>query len=526
MHDRIRAAQSLIDLFRLTVRDHPQRVAVSTGGDHVTYAQLDEMSDAACRRILAAGPHSGDLVGVFVGRDLASIVSILGVMKAGSAYVPLDPSYPARRLSHLISDSKIGMIVRSPGAAPDVDVDGLVIVDPRVASPVPEGLAASALPRASAASDPAYVIYTSGSTGQPKGCVVTHGNVLALLDAALPLFDFTPDDRWALFHSLSFDFSVWELWGAFATGATVVCVPAATAQSAEDFIAFLDSEGVSVLNQVPSIFRYTLSVYRERPVPLPVRHLVFGGESVDLKDVAEFLALVPGGAPTVTNMYGITETTVHATFKRITSSDLVGAVRSPIGVPLPHFSIEIRDEHGGLVPDGQAGEMWVSGAGVADGYLNRPRLTAERFVEEAEDTACAARRFYRSGDLARRLPDGELEYLGRADHQVKLMGFRIELGEIEATLEQHPGVRDAVVLLTASRAGTPVLAACVVPTQAQVSGLTRELRSWAAGRVPRHMVPHLFHTVDTFPLTASGKTDRAAIKEAIENASAAPRNQS
>ncbi|WP_328545530.1 amino acid adenylation domain-containing protein [Streptomyces platensis] len=513
MRDRVLAAESLIDLFRMTVRDHPQSVAVSSGHERLTYAQLDEKSDAVCQRILDSQSGQADLVGVFVGRDIESIVSILGVMKTGAAYVPLDPTYPARRLSHLIGDSKIDTIVGSLEVRPEIDVHGLEIIDPREARPRRKNSRLAAPRCILAAGDPAYVIYTSGSTGQPKGCVVTHANVLALLGGALPLFDFTPGDRWALFHSLSFDFSVWELWGAFATGATVVCVPVGAAQSAEGFIDFLVSEEVSVLNQVPSIFRYTLSVYREVAVPLPVRHLIFGGESVDLKDVAEFLALTPDVPPAVTNMYGITETTVHATFKRITEQDLTGTVRSPIGRPLPHLGVEIRGECNEAVPDGQVGEMWLYGAGVADGYLNRAQLTAERFVEGP--TESDVRRYYRSGDLARRLPGGELEYLGRADHQVKLMGFRIELGEVEATLERHPNVRGAVALVTTSRTGAPVLSACVIPTQARPGDLARELRTWATGRVPRHMVPHLFHTVDSFPLTASGKTDRAAIAEAI-----------
>ncbi|MFJ8108743.1 amino acid adenylation domain-containing protein [Streptomyces sp. NPDC096132] len=514
MQGRILEFRSLIDLFRSTARRFPHKIAVSDGPESLTYAELDRRSDELSRKISCSRSRDARFVGLFVGRDIDSIVGILAVMKAGIAYVPLDPTYPPHRLKYLIDDSKVEAIVGPADAVSQIFVHDLEIISSRGEGDPAGGDPEEVLEHSLNPLDPAYVIYTSGSTGQPKGCVVTHSNVLSLLHGALPLFDFTPDDRWALFHSLSFDFSVWELWGALATGATVVCVPTGVVQSAHEFVEFLAAEEVTVLNQVPSIFRYMLDALKDSAMALPLRHLVFGGESVDLKDVGEFLALTPDGPPAVTNMYGITETTVHATFKRITDADLAGAVRSPIGRPLPHLGIEIRGEQREILPDGQVGEMWLFGGGLADGYLNRAQLTAERFVEES--SAAETRRYYRSGDLARYLPSGELEYVGRADEQVKIMGFRIELGEVEAVLQEHPAVQGAVAVVTRARTGTPILSACVVPAEGRSGDISRELRTWAAARMPRHMVPHLYHTVDSFPLTSSGKTDRNAVAEMIE----------
>ncbi|MEU8264344.1 AMP-binding protein [Micromonospora sp. NPDC048999] len=331
---------------------------------------------------------------------------------------------------------------------------------------------------------------------------MTHRNVTALLTAALPLFAVDERDRWSLFHSISFDFSVWELWGALASGATCVLVPDDAAASPAALVDFLARERITVLSQVPSVFRSLVLAHEQAGAPpLPLRHVVFGGESVDLGVIGHFAARMP--TVRLVNMYGITETTVHATFRELSPADLTGPVRSPIGMPLPHLSIDLRDEAGARVPDGQPGEMWVGGDGVAAGYLHRPDLTAERFV------TVDGRRCYRSGDLARRLPDGALEYLGRTDQQVKLRGFRIEPGEIEAVLRDHPQVRDAAVTVITTPAGGQFLTACVVATTDELP----DLRAHAARTLPRHMVPQRYVSVPELPLTPSGKLDRAALTD-------------
>lgn len=368
-------------------------------------------------------------------------------------------------------------------------------------------------PAAVVPGDTAYVIYTSGSTGHPKGCVISHGNVLALLRAALPLFDVDQDDRWSLFHSHAFDFSVWELWGALATGATAVLVRGQTAQLPHEFLDFLVRHRVTVLNQVPSVFRFLTMTYADsaRP-PLALRYLVFGGESVELDVTRAFLGHLSSPAPAVVNMYGITEITVHATAKVLTGADLDGAVRSPIGKALPHLTIDVRGEDLAPVAVGESGELWIAGAGVAAGYLDRPELTAQRFV--MLDTPEGPRRSYRTGDLARVLPDGELEFLGRNDQQVKLRGFRVELGEVEATLRTHDAVREVAATVITTAAGAQFLVACVVvagdPTP-DGAELAATLRAHARTGLPAHMVPDRYVVVPALPLTPSGKLDRGAL---------------
>ncbi len=462
---------SLPHVFSEVCAKRPDRVAVTAAGRELTYAELDAASDRLASSLVARGVRRGDLVGLKTGRTVETPAAILGILKAGAAYVPLDPAYPEDRLRMMIEDAGLEIVVDS------IPSDGEETVDVSIGP-----------------DDPAYVIYTSGSTGRPKGCVVTHGNVLALLEAALPLFDVGADDRWTLFHSVSFDFSVWELWGALATGATAVMVPDDAARSPADFLDLLAAERVTVLNQVPSVFRYLARAHEAagRP-PLALRYVVFGGEGVDLDVVASF---APGRRPAMVNMYGITETTVHVTYKSLGAEE---AVASPIGRPLPHLAVSLRDGDGKPVPPGAPGEMWISGAGVAAGYLNRPELTAERFV------TVDGRRHYRSGDLARLLPDGELEYLGRADRQLKLRGFRIEPGEIEAVLRAHDGVQDAAVTVTTTRAGAQFLEARIVPA------VPDGLRAHAAAALPAHMVPDRYRAVPELPRTPSGKLDRTAL---------------
>jgi non-ribosomal peptide synthetase component F len=286
-----------------------------------------------------------------------------------------------------------------------------------------------------------------------------------------------------------------------------VCVPRDTARLPEDLLDFLAAQRITVLNQVPSVFRALVKVYPTRPVDLALRHLILGGESIDLAAVRDFVAAVRGCRPVPVNMYGITETTVHATIKVLGEQDLGGTVASPIGSALPHLAIELRDEDGHPVPAGTPGEMWISGAGVARGYLNRPELTAQRFVEDG------SRRWYRSGDLARQGGDGGLEYLGRTDRQVKLRGFRIELGEIESVLAESDRVAAVAVVAVDRPSVGKVLVANVVPRAWPADAdLVSHLRQHAAARLPRHMVPARYQLMDALPLTLSGKLDRRSLE--------------
>ncbi|MGW3816953.1 amino acid adenylation domain-containing protein [Streptomyces sp. NPDC005046] len=507
----ISAASSLPELFGEVARLHPGRTAVAHGGRRLTYAELDRESDGLARVLRQRGVAPGDLVGIVNERSIDFPVGILAVLKAGGVYVPLDPAYPAERLLHMVRDASVGLVVGEASALPRRVARDLtaVALDERAPAGA-EGRDGGAAPGPEAA---AYVIYTSGSTGLPKGCVVTHGNVLALLEGALPLFAFGPDDRWSLFHSTSFDFSVWEIWGAWAGGATLVVVDQEAAREPARFLRVLQEERITVLNQVPSVFQHLVSAHADAGSPeLPLRYVVFGGEAVQIDVIRAFVRGL-GAPPRMVNMYGITETTVHSTFKEFTPEELVGTGPATIGTALPHLRIDLYDDEGKPVPEGEPGEIWVYGTGVARGYLNRPDLTTARFTAAAGDPARETG--YRSGDLARLLPDGELEYLGRSDQQVKLRGFRIELGEVESVLRAHPEVREAAVVVEGTGDTRRLLALLVLArpgTRADQAGL----RAHAVARLPEHMIPHRLEVVAGLPLTPSGKLDRQTLQRAVD----------
>ncbi|PKW16298.1 amino acid adenylation domain-containing protein [Saccharopolyspora spinosa] len=500
---------SLPDLFTRVARNQKDAVAITDGGNAHTYGSLESAANGLAHHLVASGVKPGDLVGVLIDGTLNVPVALLAILKAGAAYVPFDPSYPADRLNYMVADARVGIIVGNPGTAADIGlsdvrtIDAAQVATTEVAAPEVELREHS----------PAYVIYTSGSTGRPKGCVVSHGNVLSLLRGTLPLFEFSADDRWTVFHSFSFDFSVWELWGALATGATAVLVPARTAAAHDDFLRLLMQEKITVLNQVPSCFRSIALSHADAGWPaLSLRYLTFGGENVDLDVVREFVDGQTGPKPVVANMYGVTEATVFATAKFIRDEDLDGRVASPIGVGLPHLGVHVCDSQLRPVPKGVAGEICITGGGVALGYLNQPSLTAEKFVH----VGAKAERCYRTGDLAKVLPNGELEYLGRADQQVKLRGYRIELREIEETIRRHRSARDAAVTVVTTRNGAELIAAYVVPADS-ADGIDPDLRRYLRDQLPRQMVPARFYLLDGLPLSPSGKLDRQALADLAQD---------
>ncbi len=417
-----------------------------------SYGELDRQSNRLARTLRRLGVGPEVLVGIVVERSFELVMGALGVLKAGGAYVPLDPAYPSERLAWLRQDAGVTVLltetrlreIATGGEAREgmrvlcLDDDGLLTgasAEPLDVPVAPESLA--------------YVIYTSGSTGRPKGVQVTHGNVLELLAATEPLFGFGPDDIWTLFHSFSFDFSVWEIWGALLYGGRLVVVPYWVSRSPEDFHRLLATERVTVLNQTPSAFRQLIETDRDASSDLALRWVIFGGEALDFNGLRPWLEKHGDAQPQMINMYGITETTVHVTFRRVLSADLPSpgdpGPMSGIGRPLAHLATYVLDASLQMLPVGVPGELAVGGGGVARGYLGRPDLTAERFVPDPW-SGLPGGRLYRSGDLGMRLGTGELVHLGRIDHQVKIRGFRIELGEVEAVLRQAPWVQEAVAL--------------------------------------------------------------------------------
>ncbi|WP_282785898.1 non-ribosomal peptide synthetase, partial [Nocardia sp. CC201C] len=460
------------------------------------------------------GPEA--LVAVALPRSPELVVALLAVIKAGGGYLPVDPDYPADRIAYMLSDARPTCVVTA-GTAPLTLPPELPVVDlERWNAAETDGapITAAERPAILAPQHIAYVIYTSGSTGRPKGVQIPHANVVTLFRNTAPAFGFGPDDVWTLFHSYAFDFSVWELWGPLLTGGTLVVVDYQTSRSPATFLALLRRERVTVLNQTPSAFHQLADVERTDSdpdaAPLSLRYIVFGGEALDVRRLADWYRRHDDTAPRLVDMYGITETTVHVTHRALDRD--VAASGGGIGRALPGLGILLLDKRLRPVPLGVAGEIHVCGGQLARGYLGQPGLTAARFV--ADPFGPPGTRLYRSGDLGRWTAAGELEYLGRADEQVKVRGFRIELGEIEAALVADSRVRQAAVILRHDETDNPRIVAYLVPESTVALDLP-ELRTDLARRLPDYMVPAAFVPLDALPLTANGKLDRRALPEPV-----------
>jgi len=504
-------ASCLHELFEAQAARSPDSIALTFEGRTCSYGELNSRANRLANRLRRMGIGPDVLVPICVERSIEMVVGILGILKAGGAYVPLDPAYPKERLSFMLEDTAARVLVTESALSELVARDGVETIRLDADDRDAVGESTSNLACDVEPDNLAYVIYTSGSTGTPKGVQVTHRNVVRLLDATESWFHFGAADVWTLFHSYAFDFSVWELWGALAYGGRLVVVPYLVSRSPEAFYDLVRSEGVTVLNQTPSAFNQFIQVDEvAKPSSRPrLRYVIFGGEALDLASLRPWFNRHGDQHPQLINMYGITETTVHVTYRPIREADLSAARASPIGRPIPDLQVYLLDRHGHLVPVGVPGEICVGGAGVARGYLSRPELTAERFVRHPFATSTGSR-LYRSGDLGRYLPDGDIDYLGRIDHQVKIRGFRIELGEIEAILGQHPSVRETVVVALEEAHGAKRLVAYVVPRDgAPVS--TSDLRELARTKLPDYMVPSAFVSLDRLPLTSNGKVDRRAL---------------
>ena len=450
----------------------------------------------------------GTRVAVAVPRSVEQVVALVAIVTAGGAYVPLDLAYPDERLEYILTD-----------AAPQV-----VLVDREQRDRFTELLgrgracrpASSCWGRSCRRSasrrpsppgpdwhDPAYVIYTSGSTGRPKGVVVPHSSVVTLLANTRPDMDFGPHDVWVQFHSYSFDFAVWELWGALAHGGELLVPEYGLTRSPVDFHRLVRERGVTVLNQTPSAFYRFIEADRHAAEPLPaLRRIIFGGEALDPARLRGWVERHGTGSPELVNMYGITETTVHVTHRVLADEDFDGDDVSPIGGPIPGLATYLLDDRLRPVPPGRVGAIYVAGDQVSLGYLGRPGLTAGRFV--ANPFAGDGSRMYHTGDLARRTLDGELEFAGRADDQVQLKGFRIELGEVESAVRELDGVVDVAV--TVADSGDHLVAHVV----GRVPG---DLTGRLSAKLPAHMVPGRVLPVDALPLTVNGKLDRKALTE-------------
>ncbi|MBG4874297.1 amino acid adenylation domain-containing protein, partial [Pseudomonas aeruginosa] len=500
--------------FEEQARQRPQAVALILDEQRLSYGELNARANRLAHCLIARGVGADVPVGLALERSLDMLVGLLAILKAGGAYLPLDPAAPEERLAHILDDSGVRLLLtqghllerlpRQTGVEV-LAIDGLVLDGYAESDPLPT-LSADNL---------AYVIYTSGSTGKPKGTLLTHRNALRLFSATEAWFGFDERDVWTLFHSYAFDFSVWEIFGALLYGGRLVIVPQWVSRSPEDFYRLLCREGVTVLNQTPSAFKQLMAVACSADMATQqpaLRYVIFGGEALDLQSLRPWFQRFGDRQPQLVNMYGITETTVHVTYRPVSEADLEGGLVSPIGGTIPDLSWYILDRDLNPVPRGAVGELYIGRAGLARGYLRRPGLSATRFVPNPFPGG-AGERLYRTGDLARFQADGNIEYIGRIDHQVKVRGFRIELGEIEAALAGLAGVRDAVVLAHDGVGGTQLVGYVVADSAEDAERLRESLRESLKRHLPDYMVPAHLMLLERMPLTVNGKLDRQALPQ-------------
>ncbi|MEE4186790.1 MAG: amino acid adenylation domain-containing protein [Gammaproteobacteria bacterium] len=495
-------AECLHRRFEAQVARHATAAAVTAQGRTLSYQELDQQANALAARLRQAGVEAGSLVGLCVERTLDLPVGILGILKSGAAYVPLDPGYPAERLAHMLDQaapvavvSRSNLHARLPGNAP-------ALVDCGALSTAP-----CAAPTVTVTGDDlCYVIFTSGSTGTPKGVMVTHRNVARLFPQLAESIGFSSADVWSQFHSYAFGFSAWEIFGALLSGAHLAIVDEAARADPRELADFLRRSGTTILSQTPSAFRRFLAGAAGDIGQPPLRLIMLSGEPVAADDLRAWFGQTRSDRPRLLSSYAITETGGQVALREYTSRDVDAGNARDLGFPLRDTPVWVLDTDGEPVRPGAVGELCVGGPGLARGYLNDPELTGRRFVTRCLDGT--PQRVYMTGDRAQLHADGRLEFAGRSDSQVKLRGYRIELGEIEARLAQHPGVQDCAVVLDQDAAGASRLVAYAV-TAEPVS--VTALREHLAGRLPEPMVPGVYVFLDQLPLTANGKLDRRGL---------------
>ena len=576
-HHRINYAnyppeKCLHQLFEIQAATTPDAIAVVLEEQQLTYQQLNQQANQLAHYLQQLGVEPETKVGICLHRSLDMIIGLLGILKAGGAYIPLDPNSPPERLNFILQDANIDILLTQESILKqipsDTQIPHLLCLDRQdlfTNQPTSNTISQTQPHNLS------YIIYTSGSTGKPKGVEITHHNVVSLFQATKSYYQFSPRDRWTLFHSFAFDFAVWEIWGALIYGGTLVIVPYLVSRSPEQFYNLLQQQKITVLNQTPSAFTQLTSFLSQqkeqdtldntvrlrkvvglskqgeqgsfgcrgsRNYSYPnsidtlddLRWIIFGGEKLNFASLKPWYESQRKNNSQLVNMYGITEITVHATYQPV-SEALTDSQQSLIGKALPDLKIYILDRELNLVPKGIPGELHIAGEGLARGYLNRPELTAARFI----DNPFREGKLYKTGDLARYLADGNIEFLGRIDNQVKIRGFRIELGEIEAILREHSTVREAVVTVKEDSTEDRRLIAYVIPHFNEPLNNEplnneplnneplnneplnneplnqKELRNFLLPKLPEYMIPSAFVSLEAFPLTANGKIDLSSL---------------
>jgi amino acid adenylation domain-containing protein len=485
----------------------PSAEALTMDGVHLRYAELESRSNRLAHYLRAQGARRGDLVGLSLARSPEMVVALLGILKSGAAYLPLDPAFPAERLKFMLEDSGAGLLVTETALLSSLPAfaGNTVCVDRD--EDLIAAQSAAPLPESPGPDDRAYVIYTSGSTGKPKGVQVLQRNVVNFLQSMARQPGIGKEDRLLAVTTLSFDISVLELLLPLSVGATVVLASREASADGLQLRELLETGRISLMQATPSTWRLLLAAGWQGDGQLKV---LCGGEALP-RDLAEMLHSRCGE---LWNLYGPTETTVWSTVSRLYDADAPVL----IGRPIDNTRVYVLDEQRQPLPLGVYGELYIGGAGVTGGYLNRPELTAERFVA---DPFVAGERLYRTGDRVRYRADGSLEYHSRIDNQVKVRGFRIELGEIEAALSAHPALQEAAVMVREDQPGDQRLVAYYVVTEGQPLPTASELRSHLRLSLPDYMLPQHFRELPELPRTPNNKLDRKALPGLASNATQA-----
>ncbi len=506
---------TLPEIFERVALAYPENISVTDEISSLTYRELNDRAQRLALALVREGVERDSLVGLCLERSCDLIVGVLGILKAGGAYVPLDPAYPEAHREYVVSHGGLKLVVTNAATADrcagcrTIDVHAGEAVDSTNQVEFVSDVDASNL---------AYVIFTSGTTGRPKGVMIEHRNVVRLFSSTRDIFDFGSNDVWCLFHSIAFDYSVWELWGALLFGGRLIIPSDETVRNPAEYRTLLVHEGVTVLNQTPTGFRSLITEDSNHPITgaskgLMLRYVVFGGERLDAHMLTPWVARHGLEKPKLVNMYGITETTVHTTWKVLSNSDITSVSRfSPIGAPIADMKIDIVDADGTSVFSEDEGLIYVTGAGLARGYIGQNKLTHDRFVQRTNAEGLLER-WYNSGDIGMRLKDGTYAYVGRADRLIKIRGYRVEPAEIEVCLRRYPGLLDATVLAAEFGDSDPRLVGYVIVDEAlrEQADLPSALRSFVAQALPHYMVPSSFILLDAIPTTVNGKQDTNAL---------------
>ena len=515
--------KTIVQLFEEQAEKTPNNVAITFEGEELTYKELNEKANQLAHYLRKKGVVQDSTVAVRIRKSLELIIAVLGIVKSGGCYLPIDLSYPENRVEFMLEDSKTKMmLVIEEDKEFKINNKNLEQVNISLSNKKIYSLENTNLEIVNKPDDLLYIIYTSGTTGNPKGVMITHRNVVRLMKNDKFQFDFSEKDVWTMFHSVAFDFSVWEMYGALLYGGKLVVVSGKNARDPNMFLKLLRDEKVTVLNQTPTYFYNLLEQELKNPnKDLVIRYIIFGGEALKpnlvkpWKERYSFTKLI--------NMYGITETTVHVTYKELTDVELESN-ESNIGLAIPTLKVYLLDKTLNLVPQGYMGEICVSGDGVCREYLNRPDLNCKKFIES---TCIKGERMYRSADSAVFSSDGELFYKGRFDNQVKIRGFRIELEEIEDKLLKYKGITKCVVLEGKNSYKDSYLCAYIV---CEENVEIAEVKKYLSELMPYYMVPSYFVKLDSIPLNSNGKADRKKLlsielQQEICSTYVAPRNE-